>query len=441
MAPIFDRINQHSLPLASTIYSSGNDKPLAEQVSASPPAILIGRTYTAPAYPSLQSVTRERSPHPRYHLPQPQVFELIHEKAVKSSYDGGSVDLASISTPPAPHEIIELSSGTSVTQSADESDKEEYRERPLGLRRLKVIKPKPPQAPENTPKKAKPAARLGKGSGTSEKAEGSSTPIHPDRVFSLNIPLSLGSSTDGGEVLGMSPLGLLKKERVLMCGLSPPGMPHITCGIYATHFHDLYRHRIVHMMWETLLRERAEIAGEQQDLSGFVFGGFVGDFPKCDMCDKRFSRYDSLQRHKLKTTCQVLSANGRTNQIIRRQRLDKEVRKSEALQHWIETPVPRPKVALAKVAYPSGTRAYRDVVILEIYEVEETYAPRYQVVTVKGGKEYQVKLFNHDEPGGVQFYTKQDENVQLKATAMAEWTAEDHRALNARAGGSRWIPA
>ncbi|KZT54672.1 hypothetical protein CALCODRAFT_499475 [Calocera cornea HHB12733] len=214
--------------------------------------------------------------------------------------------------------------------------------------------------------------------------------------------------------------------------MSPPGQPNMTCGIYATHFHDLYRHRIVHMMWETLLYERAELANEPTDLSDFVFGGFIGDFPKCKRCDKRFSRYDSLQRHLLKTTCEIMSPGDKADRDLRRERLDKEVRKSEALQHWIETPVPRPKVALAKVAYPSGTKAYRDVVILEIYEVEETYAPRYQVVTVKSGKEYQVKLFNHDEPGGVPFYTKQDDNVQLKTNAMTEWYAEGYRRLNTK---------
>jgi len=316
------------------------------------------------------------------------------------------------------------------------------------LRRLRILKPRPTPHKPDTP----PPSPLSKAHRdmvfrverrrelrVRTKLDRHGPPLPPvDQPLSDGIRLAKspsfprGHQDQDGEIIGMSPLGLLKKERVMMCGLSPPNEPNKTCGIYSTHFHDLYRHRIVHMMWETMILKRADLAGEAVDLSSLIFGGFEADFPKCGRCDKRFARYDSLQRHISRTACMPLSRAEKADTEMRLHRLDRELRKSEALQYWIDTPVPLPKIALVKVAYPSGSKRHRDVVILEIFEVEKTYAPRYQVVTVKSGKEYQIKLFDHDEAGGVEFHHQPDQKVQHKALAQHEWRMEDNRRLNVK---------
>ncbi|EJT97559.1 hypothetical protein DACRYDRAFT_24952 [Dacryopinax primogenitus] len=190
-----------------------------------------------------------------------------------------------------------------------------------------------------------------------------------------------------------------------MCGFMKAGDPTMTCGIYTTKTYDLIRHRVAHLYYECLVSELDEIPPG----GGLVFGGFHVELPTCPTCGKTFTRYDSLQRHGKRTDTACFAPNferysgERENKVRRLEILRRELEKNVGMQYWINTPQPLPKTVKAKVGIRNGGPGLGSCV-LEILSVEETYAPRYEFTTVKDGKELQVRLLDHNEPGGIPFY-------------------------------------
>ncbi|EJU00115.1 hypothetical protein DACRYDRAFT_109535 [Dacryopinax primogenitus] len=445
-APIFEGVNGRRLPLASSFYRHADDKPLNTDLQKlRTPGVLLGRGYPRMAYPSLESVICNRSPHPSYLKPQPQVLELLQkgvlvitEYCIPSACQESST---STSTPGTSESHSTPGEEIEEPRSEHDNHVEDDTEQGLDLRTPNLIRPRLSRTAVNVKKKQNGANEIQRPEmirPIRPRPEPPRADLGDEDLLGLTDSTDPRILEDGSELLGTGPLGIMKKERVMLCGMSPPGEPTLTCGVFASHFHDLYRHRLCHLMWETRLRERAEIRGQPIDTSKFVFGGFEPNFPTCKICGRRFSRYDSLQRHLGKSGCGGVADidKHKDAQQLRLERMERELHKSETLQHWIRTPVPRPKIVWAKVAYTAGIDAHRDLRVLEIFEVEETYAPRYQVVTVKNGKECQIKLFNHDEPGGVPFFTRQHELVVPgKRIAMADWSLDENRALNTKDKG------
>ncbi|KZT62341.1 hypothetical protein CALCODRAFT_248950 [Calocera cornea HHB12733] len=193
--------------------------------------------------------------------------------------------------------------------------------------------------------------------------------------------------------------------RVVMCGFMKHGDPTMTCGIYTTKTYDLIRHRVAHLYYECLLAELDEVPAG----GGLVFGGFHVELPTCATCGKTFTRYDSLQRHGKRTDTACFAPNmeryssERDNQERRLEVVRRELEKNVGMQYWIRTPQPLPKTVKARVGIRNGGPGLGSCV-LEILSVEETYAGKYEFTTVKEGKELQVRLLDHGEPGGIPFY-------------------------------------